>query len=698
MGVIPQASEAGVPTIGIDVGGTFTDFVLQMPDGRMLLHKEPSTPADPSEAVQSGLNALARVAPELLESPTRIVHGTTIALNAVLQQKVPAIALVVSKGSRDVLEIARIRLPSPFNIRARQEEPLVPRARVFEVSTRITAQGALLAEADDAEIDELCRRISGTGVGAIAIMLVNSYLAPQAEIDLATKIQVRLPELLITRSAEVWPEVREYERAVVACLNAQVHPLMQDYLSRLEDRVRSVLGKGVGIQLTSSAGGMLSVASARERPIDTILSGPASGATAAARICGMCGIDAAVGFDMGGTSADIAVIQEGEVGFTTKARVGELPLMMPVVGVSSIGAGGGSIVSVDAYGVIKVGPESAGAHPGPVAYGLGGTRPTVTDCYVVLGLIHPDRFLGGAMPLSLEKARAALAEIAPRLRLPTPEAAAEAALKVATTRMSTELFKLLAQRGEEPGRYMIVPFGGAGPTHAAMLVDEAKMAGLAVPPAAATFCALGAAMADVRREFVRGLGHARVDELGNSLFEQWELLEATADRWLDGEKASIIGRRQIHALDMRYVGQSFSITATIPSQVRRARSLRGVAEAFHQAHEAIYGFREDDHGVEAITQRLSIIGEVPKRGIPALGRGESRPKPQSYRKVYHQGAWIEAAIFRREQFGDGSSAHGPAVIEQDDTCTWLPPGWSISTNSLGVLIATKAKMEIRDVA
>lgn len=691
------AAEVAVPTIGIDVGGTFTDFVLQMPDGRMLLHKQPSTPADPSEALQSGLEALVSREPGLAGAPVRIVHGTTIALNAVLQQKVAPIALVVSQGSRDMLEIARIRLPRPFDIRAPREEPIVPRSRVFEVTTRIAATGSLIADADDSEIDALCQKIAQSGVRAVSVALLNAYVAPAAEAALADRIAARLPGLLITRSAGIWPEMREYERAVVACLNAQVHPLMQTYLSRLEGRVRAAVGDRAVIQLTSSAGGMLGIESSGERPIDTLLSGPASGATAAARVCDLSGIDAAISFDMGGTSADIAVIRGGAVEFTTKARIGELPLMMPVVGVSSIGAGGGSIVSVDSYGVLKVGPESAGANPGPVAYNLGATRPTVTDCYLVLGLIDPDAFLGGTMKLARDKSVAALAEIAARLNLPTAEAAAEAALRVATARMAAELFKLLAQRGEEPGKYMIVPFGGAGPTHAAMLAEEAGMVGLAIPPAAATFCALGGAMADVRREFVRGIGHARLRDVGDRLWQNWAELEAQGRDWLDGEGVAFIGRQEVYALDMRYAGQSFSITTPISSDIRAAQDLAAVAEAFHREHEAIYGFREDDGNVEVVTQRMSIIGEVPKFGLPELAPAE-HPTPRGHRKVYHKGSWIEAAVYRREQFGAGSTAYGPAIVEQDDTCTWLPPGWSVTANRFGVLLMTKKSEEARHAA
>ena len=296
---------------------TFTDFVALLPDGTLLAHKEPSTPSDPARALGRGLlKRLYAREPVLKREPIRIVHGTTIALNAVLQRKVAAIALVVSTGTRDVIEIARIRMGSPFNLRNVKEAPIVPRDRVFEVPARMAADGRVLQEATEEEIDSLCAELSGARVDAVAIMLLNSYIDPRLEDDLAHRISQRLPAMLVTRSAAIWPEMREYERAVIACLNAQIDPLMSDYLARLQTCIHAAGGAGATTQLTSSGGGMMSVESTRERPVDTMLSGPASGATAAARICEASNIPNAVSFDMGGTSADIAVIRNGEVEFT----------------------------------------------------------------------------------------------------------------------------------------------------------------------------------------------------------------------------------------------------------------------------------------------------------------------------------------------------------------------------------------------
>ncbi len=675
-------------TVGIDVGGTFTDFVVVMPDGDLLLHKQPSTPADPSLAVGQGLAALLGKHPVLAGRTVRIVHGTTLALNAILQRKIAHVALIVSHGHRDVLEIGRAKLRTPYNTHITKEQPVVPRDLIFEVAARIGADGAITSRPSPAEIDTLIARIEASGVEAVAIMLLNSYVNAEAEIALAAHIGRRLPDLLVTCSAEIWPEVREFERAVVACINAQIHPLVAGYLDRLGGRIDAVTK--AALQLTSSSGGMLSLASALERPIETVLSGPASGATAAAALCRRDGIAAALSFDMGGTSADIAIIGGGEVEFTTTARVGDLPLMMPVVGVSSIGAGGGSIVSVDTYGVIKVGPQSAGANPGPVAYGIGGTEPTVTDCYLVLGLIDPDRFLGGAMRLDLGAAEAALTRIATSLGLPSAAHAAEAALRVATVRMASELFKLLAQKGHEPSEHVIIPFGGAGPTHSVMLAQEARLAGVVVPTAAATFCALGAAKADLRRDFVRSLGKSRVSQSTTRLWSNWDALEVQASEWLEHEEVATLSKRLIYAADMQYAGQSFSLTVTIPPGIRAARDLGGVIQAFHAAHEAIYGFQEPDDAVEAVTQRLSIVGEVPKPESPTLSAGDEAPAPRRRRPVFHEGDWVDAAVYRREDLGAGSALHGPAIVEQDDTTLWVPPSWHLTTETHGTLVVERS--------
>lgn len=681
MASVDSSNRAHPATVGIDVGGTFTDFVAILPDGNLVFHKEPSTPKDPSLAVYTGLQRLVQQHAALGEAGARVVHGTTIALNAVLQRKVADIALIVSTGNRDILEIGRARLPTSYDIHVAKERPIVSRDRVLEVNARTAASGAVLQRPGEEEIDALCAKISALGVGAVAIMLLNSYVDAELENELAAAISSRLPGLLVTRSSGVWPEIREFERAVVACINAQVHPLMEDYLETLSRRIVSA-GTSATVQLTSSSGGMLGVRSARDRPIETMLSGPASGASAAAKLARAMAIPAVLTFDMGGTSADIAVIADGTLEFTTTSRIGDLPLMMPVVGVSSIGAGGGSIVSVDDHGIIKVGPESAGANPGPVAYGMGGVQPTVTDCYLVLGIIDPKGFLGGRIKLDVGKAEAALKTIADRLKLPSAAHAAEAALSVATAHMATELFKLLALKGHEPSAQILMPFGGAGPTHSTLLAAEAGLAGVTVPPAAATFCALGAAMADVRRDFVAALGNARLTKVADGLWANWQRLQQEAEDWLAGEGIPVLARELEYAADMRYAGQAHNLMVAIPTGAQKNRDLAAVAEAFHAAHETIYGFRETDDAVEIVTQRLSIIGKLPEVALPRKAATHQGAAVARTRQVFHHGASITAAVCRREDLTPGVTIEGPLVVEQDDTTIWVPPKWRLTANEL----------------
>lgn len=671
--------------IGIDVGGTFTDFVLSEPGGTLVLHKEPSTPDEPALAVEQGLLALRSRSESFRRDGALIVHGTTLGLNAILQRKGARAALVVSRGTRDVLEIARCRMPSSFNFRAGKPDPLIPRDLVFEVDARIDALGTIVARPELAALEALCRRLEAAEVDAVAVVLLNSYLNGALEQEVAAAIARGLPGRLISSSAQIWPEIREYERTVVTVLNAQIHPVLDRYFTTLAQRLRAI-GVTGRIQITSSAGGTLGLETARGRPIETILSGPASGAMAAARLLERAAIRSAIAFDMGGTSADIAVIQDYAVEHSTHMHVGDTPIMLPMVGVSSIGAGGGSIVSVDDQGVLKVGPLSAGAKPGPAAYGQGGTRPTVTDCYLACGLLNAEGFLGGRIRLDRPAAERALAAIAPRVGLAEPHEAAYAALQVTTARMATELFKLLAQRGLERGRQVLMPFGGAGPTHATLLAEEAGLAGVLVPPAPSTFCALGAILADLRRDFVRGLPRGGRAEAEARLWQAIEELEAEGRHWLSVEGAQIAHSYYEYAADMRYSGQSHNLVVKMPMEVRQQRSYDAVIELFHRHHELLYGFRETDSAVEIVTVRVSIGGRAQAIELPRMEHSPTPPQPRGSRRVFHKGAWITVPVYRREDFGWEDSRSGPLLIEQDDTTIWVLPGWRMAVDRDGNLV------------
>lgn len=686
--------------IGIDVGGTFTDFVLaDMADQTLRYFKEPSVPDDPSAAVERGTLSLMETYGFGGDEVELVVHGTTLGLNAIIQRNGAAMAIVVSKGNRDILEIARLRLPSSYDFTAAREVPLVPRDLIMEVGARMRSDGSVLDAVDADEVAAIAATLKARNVEAVAVMLLNSYRDPSLEIEVAELLREALPGVLVSESGVVWPEVREYERCLVAGLNAYIHPLISRYFERLTGRLRD-RGIAAPIYITANNGGTLSIDSAGRRPIDTVLSGPASGVVASTRLGKAAEQDQLITFDMGGTSADIAVCQAGAPEFTTTTFVGDFPLMMPVVNVSAIGAGGGSVLWVDAQGLLKVGPRSAGAAPGPVCYGRGGTEATVTDCYLALGIIDPDRFLGGRMQLDREAALRALDEIADGLGMTGDDraiAAAEAALRVASAKMATEIIKLLAQAGVDPRDYALVAYGGAGPTHANLLAEEASLTSVLVPMAPGTFCALGAVLADVRRDYVRTARHlVGGPEVRQSYRNGWDELtavmaelEAEAVDWISRE-GDLVGDHYLAvSFNMRYPGQAYEIDVAIPTDERATLDAPRLSALFHEEHNRLYGFFEPATPIETTTVRLGVVGRVAPVNLPEAGAAE--PREQSTRQVRHGGRTIEAQVCDRSELGAGASIEGPAIVEQPDTTTFILPGWRAVADRVGTLHLSRVR-------
>ena len=677
--------------VGIDVGGTFTDFVLFKPEvdgGSFTHHKEPSSPDDPARAVGEGLVAVMTLANVGRDAQGVILHGTTIALNAILQDKGAPVALITSRGNRDVLEIGRARMPSSFNFALGKERRVVPRDRVLECSTRIGPDGIAITTADDAELDAIATRIRTWNLTAVAVMLLNSYVDKAPEVDVATRLAKRLPGVHFVASSDIWPEIREYERALVAVLNAQITPLMDGYLRRLETLLVEA-GVKATVFISASNGGVLGLATARARPIDTILSGPASGVTAAVAIAATANIERIVSFDMGGTSTDISMVRHGVAEFTNQTTVGELPVILPSVDVSAIGAGGGSIIHVDDQGLLKVGPASAGAAPGPAAYGRGGDKPTVTDSYVANGWIDPDHFLGGRMRLDRELARGALRAVAQQTGhadLAEPEAVADAALRIATARMATGLTRHLAQKGEDARSFTLVPFGGAGPTHASFLANETGISRILVPRAASTFCALGAILSRVKRAYAASLGADRRDLAKGAVWPLFDQLEADARTWIADEGQLLAELEFEYSADMRYRGQAFNIEVRIPPDVHDKQATEGLYELFHREHERLYGFREEKGTVEAVTARVTVSAQVCKVPLARATVAAKSEAARAVRDVYHAGVWQPYTIHQRDALPVGARLEGPAIIEQSDTTIPLLTGWSATVDPFGNLV------------
>jgi len=680
------AAQGGRLRIGIDVGGTFTDFVMaDAITGRVALFKEPSTPDDPSRALLEGLQRFLAQEQMSATDVSGLVHGTTIGLNAIIQRRGARIGLIVSKGYRDILEIARCRMPSSFDLHAAKETPLVPRSRIIEIDARFSSDGALTRRPDAAELDRVAAEIAALGLDAAALMLINGYTDPEAEAGIAAAISERVAPLAITSAAEIWPEIREYERTLVACLNAYIQPLTAQYFARLTQGLKA-MGVTAPLLVTASNGGSLSVGSAVARPVETILSGPASGVMAAVRQAGQSDLSNIITFDMGGTSSDMAVATGRAAELATRTDIGGLPLVLPVVDVNAIGAGGGSVIWADAQGVLKVGPQSAGADPGPVSYGRGGTEPAVTDCYIAMGFIDPSRFGGGRMPLDAGTAIAALDAVAGRIGLPDgPDRAAqlaEGALAVASAGMAGSLFRTMAERGLDPRNFVLLPFGGAGPTHANLLAEEIGITRIIVPQSAGAYCAMGAAGADLRRDFVRSLRVALSDASTDDALAIFEALEGAGDAWLTEELPDLRAHRFERSADMRYRGQAYELRVVLDG----ASETAAFAGAFHAEHERIYGFRDDEAVVEIGTIRLAAIGEgQPLAASRATGTAGAAPC-RTHRPVFHKGQWHQASVYDREGLGEGARISGPAVIEQPETTTLVLPGWAARVDAQGNLV------------
>jgi N-methylhydantoinase A len=676
--------------IGIDVGGTFTDFVLaNLSTGAVVRYKEPSVPADPSLSVRRGLPALlerAGVGPGDVEL---IVHGTTLLVNAIIQHRGAKVGLVVGKGHRGVLEIGRMSLESSHDFTLKKELPLVPRNLIFEANARTLVDGKVVARPTAREYDDLAKRLRESQVETVCVLLLNSYAHPALEREVARELRKRLKGLAVTESAQIWPEKREFERALVALMNAYCQPIMTRYLKLLTERIGEI-GITAPVYITASNGGTLSIDSARERPVDTVLSGPASGLLAATRVGQAMNRDAIITIDMGGTSCDVALNQGIDPEYTTSTRIGDYPLVVPVVNVLAIGAGGGSIISVDKQGVLKVGPNSAGADPGPVCYGRGGTQPTITDCYLLAGFIDPGHFLGGRMKLDRDGATRALDQIAERLGYSGKDRAvraAEASLRVCSAMMATELFKGLARRGADPRDFALMAFGGAGPTHSTLLGDEARLRTIVIPPAPATFCAMGAILADVKRDYVRSR-HVRLADgkrAMSTIATVFRELEAEAERWIKNE-GEILGAIVYEAaLDMRYGGQAYDLQVPVPDALRRAPDAGAIAELFHREHERIYSFRDLESAIEVTTLRVRVTGKIPPIRLPELAAGGTANAAET-RRVFHAGAYHDVPVYLRRDLGTGAAIAGPAIIEQEDCTAWILPGWSASLHATGSIV------------
>ncbi len=664
--------------VGVDVGGTFTDFVAFDEARPRVEFKIPSTPNAPADAVLQGFRRLREAGIDLA-AITLFAHGTTVALNTLLQRSGARVGLITTRGFRDVLALRRLRLPGAPGFHVQRPEPLVPRHDTREVGGRLLADGTEIRPIDASEVAAAAAELAAAGCEAIAVCLLHSYRNDAHERLAAEAVRAAAPGLHVSVSSEVWPQQREYERTEVAVINAHVAPVMERYFT---DLVTSLAGLGVTARVlsTRSSGGVMTAELAARRPVDTLLSGPASGVVAATALGRSAGLRQLVAFDMGGTSADVGLVVGGAVGTTTEATVGDFPVLMPSVDVSSIGAGGGSIAALDSAGVLKVGPRSAGSVPGPACYGRGGTEATVTDAYAVLGVLTD--LLGGEVELDIAAARMACGRIGNDLGLPA-EAAAEAILQVATANMYARLLPLMAQRGADPREFALLAYGGAGPTHAFRLAAEVGFRRVVIPPAPGTFCALGCLVADLRADFVATV-YADLDQLEEvALAAVFADLRAQAWDWVREQRLPTEGPVVALTADMRQGGQSYDIPVELGSDLgpgfrERAR------EAFFNAYQRVYGNPDRSGRVEIVNARAHVVAATARPDLAVAGIAGAPITTR--RAIRHGGRQHEAAVVARAGLGPGARLTGPAVITQYDTTTFVPPGAWVEVDALGSLV------------
>jgi N-methylhydantoinase A len=673
--------------LGIDVGGTYTDFhLVDENDGRTVDIKVPTTPEAPAKGIVAGIEELRRRGFDPAKI-SYVVHGTTLGLNALIQRRGARIGLLVTRGFRDILELGRLRIPIPFDFHSHRSAPLVSRDHVIEVDERLIPDGVRTPLSED-ECARALDQLDRLDVDSVVIGLLHSYRDPVHERQLEDYLHARCPDLDITSSHRIWPQMREYERVLVAVMNAFISPMMGAYFSTLQDELEE-LGVTCRPHITRSNGGAMSLSSARERPIDTVLSGPAAGVSGAAGVAEDLGVDRSITFDMGGTSADISVLHGGHADVSREEMIEDLPVVLPVVGVSAIGAGGGSIVSVDDLGILHVGPESAGADPGPVCFGRGGARPALTDAFVVLGWLGAESLTSGAV-LDRQAALAAFGTIGYRLGL-SPEAAAEAAVDLARANMFAELTAVLQRKGIDPRDFALQAFGGAGPVMGALLADEVGIARVVVPGSPGTLCASGAVLAPLMSDFVRTVPCVLDGHLPEDIEDVVRSLESEGTQWL-AEQSGAPGTDTHNSwvASCRYVGQAHEIDIEFDPTLASARDPKPIVDRFHERHEELYAHADHEAAVEMVELRLRVSREIETLAArTAVVPRRTDRNPSSVREMVFSGWRGEVAVFGRESLAAGERIVGPAVIEQADATVVVPPNWAGTLSEEGHLVLEK---------
>ena len=671
--------------IGLDIGGTFTDIVALDHDGRLALTKVPSTPKDLLDGIGVAVRSILAIAGAKPGDVERFIHGTTVATNAILEQKGAVTAVLTTEGFEDVLELGRMKRSRMYDLAMDPETPtfLAPRRRRVGIRERLDAKGRVLVPLNDDAVRESVQALRAQGVSAIAVCYLFSFVNPAHERRTREIITALAPEINVSLSSEVDPTFREYERLCVTAFDAYLGPVVKRYLAGLADALRG-LGVAAPPLIMRSRGGIVSAALAAREPVTLFLSGPAGGVIGARFAAERSGVRDFVSLDMGGTSNDVGVVRDGTPLLAGEGSIGPYPVRTPMVDVNTIGAGGGSVAWIDAAGGLRVGPRSAGAEPGPACYGRGGDEATVTDASVVLGYLNPARFAGGAMALDVAAAERAVAEIGRRLGVDSVAAAA-GIHRVVNARMADQIRLVTIKRGYDPRQFSLVVLGGAGPVHGAALAAEMGMAEVLVPEAPGVLAAFGLLSAVIEHHHARTL-QARTDaaelhSVNGCLAE----LDAAGRARMREEGAPPREVRVAYAADMRYVGQAYELEVPIAAPLTRESVAETVA-AFHATHERIYGYARPQQVVEFVNFRAVHTYPLPRPVVRPSARtsGTLADARIGERRAYF-GGYVPTALYERVRLPLGARLAGPAIVEQDDTTTVVPPGVTALVDDAGNL-------------
>ncbi len=679
--------------IGIDIGGTFTDFAVWRRESDGYVHvgsqKLPTSRPKFALGVIQGLAEAVEQHGLGPDEPILVVHGTTVSTNAIIERSEPPIALITTAGYRDLLNLARLRLDKPIDLFNRRQTPIVPRERVFEVAERLLSDGSIDTPLDEAGLLSALRSAVERGATAVGICFLHAYRNPVHERRALEVARAAYPDLEIMASHEVWPQQSEYERAVLTLLNVYVKRMMDTYLGEIDAYLAEKLPRAK-LYITKSNGGIMSAAEARSLPIHTLLSGPAAGVTAAQTLGTQLGLDRILTLDMGGTSTDVSLIDRGRALTTGQAEVGEFPLLMPVTAIEAMGAGGGSLVWLDG-GILKVGPRSAGSKPGPACYGAGGTQPTLTDAYLIAGYLSPKGLLGGRLPLRRELAEEAFRAIADALGTDVA-GAAESAVRIATSNMLAKVLPFLARQGVGPTDLSLLIFGGAGGVHGPILAEEIGIKRVVVPRIPSVFCAYGCLVSDLVHDGVRTI-RGTADDV-ETIRRAFDELRGEGDAWLERQSfpGQVTGVERIHLADMRYAAQSFTIPVDVGTALSSPDPGQAMAACFHAEHERLFGHANHGASVVAVDDlRLKTVGQQAKPGSEPLGAAAGTDGPPKERRAIRYGgrAFDDVPVFSWNELAPGWQATGPAIIEQDLATILVPPSYRASVGSFGDLDLTQ---------